>query len=134
MKTAGKRPVTRGIPYKWVQSRVVQLFMDRHSEQIFKSMQSELKRAFAPSATGVGSPIVYENFLPGHTPLYYVNARPHLGHMYTTVVADCLSRFKKMQGFDVCLTDRHRRARTETSSVQYVPRSFTEAVGRPDHR
>ena len=44
------------------------------------------------------------------TPLYYVNARPHLGHAYTTVVADCLSRFKKMQGFDVCLltgTDEH---------------------------
>jgi methionyl-tRNA synthetase len=50
------------------------------------------------------------------TPLYYVNARPHLGHTYTTVVADCLSRFKKMQGFDVCLLtgtdeqDKHERA------------------------
>jgi len=32
--------LTRGIPYKWVQSRVVQLFMDRYSEQIFKSMPS----------------------------------------------------------------------------------------------
>lgn len=44
------------------------------------------------------------------TPLYYVNARPHLGHTYTTVVADCLSRFKRMQGLDVCLltgTDEH---------------------------
>jgi len=44
------------------------------------------------------------------TPLYYVNAKPHLGHTYTTVVADCLSRFKKMQGYDVCFltgTDEH---------------------------
>jgi methionyl-tRNA synthetase len=44
------------------------------------------------------------------TPLYYVNAKPHLGHTYTTVVADCLSRFKRMQGYDVCFltgTDEH---------------------------
>jgi methionyl-tRNA synthetase len=44
------------------------------------------------------------------TPLYYVNAKPHLGHTYTTVVADCLSRFRKMLGDDVCLltgTDEH---------------------------
>jgi uncharacterized protein (DUF111 family) len=32
--------LARGIPYKWVQSRVVQLFMNRHSEQIFKSLPS----------------------------------------------------------------------------------------------
>jgi len=32
--------LARGIPYKWVQSRVVQLFMNRHSEQILKSMPS----------------------------------------------------------------------------------------------
>ena len=44
------------------------------------------------------------------TPLYYVNARPHLGHTYTTLVADCLSRYKRMQGYDVCFltgTDEH---------------------------
>ena len=32
--------LARGIPYKWVQARVVQLFMNRHSEQILKSMPS----------------------------------------------------------------------------------------------
>jgi len=32
--------LTQGIPYKWVQARVVQLFMNRHSEQILKSMPS----------------------------------------------------------------------------------------------
>jgi methionyl-tRNA synthetase len=44
------------------------------------------------------------------TPLYYVNAKPHLGHTYTTVVADCIARYKQMQGFDVCFftgTDEH---------------------------
>ena len=32
------------------------------------------------------------------TPIYYVNDRPHLGHFYTTVAADILARFYKMQG------------------------------------
>ena len=32
------------------------------------------------------------------TPIYYVNAKPHLGHAYTTIVADCLARFHKAMG------------------------------------
>ena len=28
------------------------------------------------------------------TPIYYVNARPHLGHAYTTIVADVATRFR----------------------------------------
>ncbi|MFY9725730.1 MAG: methionine--tRNA ligase, partial [Bryobacteraceae bacterium] len=35
---------------------------------------------------------------------YYVNAAPHIGHAYTTIVADLLKRFKRMQGFDAVLT------------------------------
>ncbi len=38
------------------------------------------------------------------TPIYYVNAAPHIGHAYTTIVADLLKRFKRMQGFDAVLT------------------------------
>lgn len=44
------------------------------------------------------------------TPLYYVNAKPHLGHTYTTIVADSLSRYMEMQGCEVCFltgTDEH---------------------------
>src|SRR5262245_42678696 len=43
------------------------------------------------------------------TPLYYVNAPPSWG-AYTTIVADSISRYKKMMGFDVLLltgTDEH---------------------------
>ncbi len=46
------------------------------------------------------------------TPLYYVNSSPHIGHAYTNIVADALSRFHKMQGDDVYLltgTDEHGR-------------------------
>lgn len=32
------------------------------------------------------------------TPIYYVNARPHLGHAYTTIVADSLARFHRVLG------------------------------------
>ena len=34
------------------------------------------------------------------TPIYYVNAAPHLGTAYTTFTADLIKRFKQMQGYD----------------------------------
>jgi methionyl-tRNA synthetase len=44
------------------------------------------------------------------TPIYYVNAPPHLGHAYTTIVADVLSRFHVLKGqktFFLTGTDEH---------------------------
>jgi methionyl-tRNA synthetase len=38
------------------------------------------------------------------TPIYYVNAAPHIGHAYTTIVADLIKRFKRMQGYHAVLT------------------------------
>ncbi|HVM90705.1 MAG TPA: methionine--tRNA ligase [Verrucomicrobiae bacterium] len=35
------------------------------------------------------------------TPIYYVNDKPHIGHAYTTVVADSLARFHRLAGDDV---------------------------------
>ena len=47
------------------------------------------------------------------TPIYYVNAAPHIGTAYSTFVADLIKRFKKMEGFDpVVITtgsDEHSR-------------------------
>lgn len=34
------------------------------------------------------------------TPIFYVNASPHLGHLYSAVLADCLHRYKLLQGFN----------------------------------
>jgi methionyl-tRNA synthetase len=54
---------------------------------------------------GTGRPKFYLT-----TPLYYVNAAPHLGHAYSTIVADVIRRFKRMQGIDAFLltgTDEH---------------------------
>jgi methionyl-tRNA synthetase len=44
------------------------------------------------------------------TPIYYVNARPHLGHMYTTIIADVASRFQQISGLETFFltgTDEH---------------------------
>ncbi len=44
------------------------------------------------------------------TPIYYVNAEPHIGHAYTTVVADFLARFHRLDGDDTYSltgTDEH---------------------------
>ena len=44
------------------------------------------------------------------TPIYYVNASPHIGHAYTTIVADVLARHARMTGretFFFSFTDEH---------------------------
>ncbi len=44
------------------------------------------------------------------TPIYYVNARPHIGHSYTTVVCDVLARYRRLTGAPVHFltgTDEH---------------------------
>ncbi|MCX5657180.1 MAG: methionine--tRNA ligase [Candidatus Omnitrophica bacterium] len=44
------------------------------------------------------------------TPIYYVNASPHIGHSYTTIAADAISRFMRLKGKEVFFltgTDEH---------------------------
>lgn len=44
------------------------------------------------------------------TPIYYVNARPHLGHAYTTIIADAMARYRRLRGDRVWFltgTDEH---------------------------
>lgn len=53
------------------------------------------------------------------TPIYYVNARPHLGHVYTTVIADVLARYNKLLGdhvFFLTGTDEHGDKIMETAT------------------
>ena len=52
------------------------------------------------------------------TPIYYVNAKPHLGHVYTTVIADVLARYHKLMGekvFFLTGTDEHGDKIVETA-------------------
>lgn len=51
-----------------------------------------------------------ENTFYVTTPIYYANAKPHLGHAYTTLVVDALTRFKRQRGIDTFFltgTDEH---------------------------
>ena len=44
------------------------------------------------------------------TPIYYPSAKPHMGHAYSSIIADFFARFKKMQGYNVFFltgTDEH---------------------------
>ncbi|NCO66201.1 MAG: class I tRNA ligase family protein, partial [Solirubrobacter sp.] len=44
------------------------------------------------------------------TPIYYVNDVPHIGHAYSTIIADVLARYKRLTGYDVLFltgTDEH---------------------------
>lgn len=44
------------------------------------------------------------------TPIYYVNSYPHLGHVYTTIIADTVARYKRQRGFEIFFltgTDEH---------------------------
>jgi methionyl-tRNA synthetase len=66
------------------------------------------------------------------TPLYYVNAAPHIGHTYSTMAAETIARFKRMQGYDAVMftgTDEHgqkveRSAQAAGKGVQ----EFTDVI------
>ena len=54
------------------------------------------------------------------TPIYYVNDAPHVGHCYTTVVADCVARYGRLGGRDVFFltgTDEHAE-KVETAAAE----------------
>ena len=58
------------------------------------------------------------------TPIYYVNARPHIGHAYTTIVADVLARHHRLLGDDVWFltgTDEHGQKIERASLAAGVP-------------
>ena len=66
------------------------------------------------------------------TPLYYVNAAPHLGHAYSTIVADTIRRYKKMRGYDAFLltgTDEHgQKVERSAKAAGLSPQKFTDQV------
>src|SRR6202050_3194277 len=61
------------------------------------------------------------------TPLYYVNAAPHIGHTYTTMAAETIARFKRLRGYDAVMftgTDEH--GQKVERSAQAAGKSVTE--------
>ena len=69
------------------------------------------------------------------TPLYYVNDKPHVGHAYTTIAADVISRWHKMQGNSVHLltgTDEHGQKVFEAAEKRNLsPKEHTDNMVLP---
>src|SRR5579862_8242334 len=66
------------------------------------------------------------------TPIYYVNARPHLGHAYSTIVCDAIARRKRALGIDTWFltgTDEHGQ-KIERSARQAgcTPQEFADKI------
>jgi len=58
------------------------------------------------------------------TPIYYVNDRPHIGHTYTTVLADVIARFHRMRGEEVFFltgTDEHGQKVEKAAAARGIP-------------
>jgi methionyl-tRNA synthetase len=66
------------------------------------------------------------------TPIYYVNARPHIGHTYTTVVCDAIARRKRMLGIDTFFltgTDEHgQKIERSANAAGCSPKKFVDGV------
>src|SRR6202789_1446866 len=66
------------------------------------------------------------------TPIYYVNARPHLGTAYSTIVTDTIARYKRAQGFDVFFltgTDEHgQKIQRSAKATNCSPQEFVDKV------
>ncbi|HXE09329.1 MAG TPA: class I tRNA ligase family protein, partial [Acidobacteriaceae bacterium] len=66
------------------------------------------------------------------TPIYYVNARPHIGHAYTTIAADVLARRHRLLGEDVFFltgTDEHgQKIERSAAAAGIPPQQFADEV------
>jgi methionyl-tRNA synthetase len=66
------------------------------------------------------------------TPIYYVNGAPHIGHAYTSIAADVMARWKRLDGFDVFFltgTDEHgQKVEKAARDAGMDPQSFTDKV------
>ena len=64
------------------------------------------------------------------TPIYYANARPHVGTAYSTLVADTIARLKRMQGYDVAFvtgSDEHGENIARAAAKAGIsPREFVD--------
>ena len=75
------------------------------------------------------------------TPIYYANSLPHMGHLYTTVVADFLTRYRRQRGYETFFltgTDEHgtnierasaRAGRTPKEHVDFIVGELKKMFG-----
>ena len=68
------------------------------------------------------------------TPIYYPSAKPHMGHAYSSIIADFFARFKKIQGFKVFFltgTDEHgQKIQRAAEKMGKDPLSFCDEISK----
>ena len=66
------------------------------------------------------------------TPIYYPSDNLHIGHSYTTVACDALSRYKRLQGYDVMFltgSDEHgQKIQDKAAAVGKTPKQYVDEI------
>ena len=68
------------------------------------------------------------------TPIYYPSAKPHMGHAYSSIVADFFARFKRIQGYNVFYltgTDEHGQKIERAANINKKnPQDFCDDISQ----
>ena len=66
------------------------------------------------------------------TPIYYPSANFHIGHCYTTVIADSIARYKKQNGYDVYFltgSDEHGlKIQRKAEALGITPKEYVDKI------
>ena len=66
------------------------------------------------------------------TPIYYPSANFHIGHCYTTIIADAIARYKRLTGYDVYFqtgTDEHGEKIAKKAAEKGIePKEFVDEI------
>lgn len=66
------------------------------------------------------------------TPIYYPSANFHIGHCYTTIIADAIARFKRLEGYDVFFqtgTDDHgQKIENKAKEAEKAPKDYVDEI------
>ena len=66
------------------------------------------------------------------TPIYYPSGKPHMGHAYSSIVADIFARFKRIEGYNVYFltgTDEHgQKIQKEAEKNNKDPKNFCDEI------
>ncbi len=100
-----------------------------HNADLLRTNRSTLVRG---EITDDNTSMTKKNIVYITTPIYYVNDSPHIGHAYTTIAADVLTRFHKLHGREVFFltgTDEHGAKVAESAEkAGKKPKAFVDEV------
>ena len=68
------------------------------------------------------------------TPIYYPSAKPHMGHAYSSISADVIARYKRLEGYDVKFltgTDEHgQKIQKSAATANLAPIDFCDKISK----